>query len=291
MNKLLLASSVLALTATTAMADVAVSGDGRFGVYDNGTTTVLNGRVRVNFGLSATGDHGLTFGGTLRIGQNLGGATGGTSAGFGPQNGSVFIGANGFRLTVGDIDGAVANRVSIYGGGLGFTGRVGRPGTHAGYLEGDNGAVANVRADYDINGFGISLAAQQGAANDAEIAVSYSASGMSVAAGYEEGGEWSVSAGYTMGAYAVGILHTDSPLAHVGGTRVWGTYSMGATTLRATIGRSQVNTGTALLPVAATINSYGVGVSYSLGGGAAFHAAVAREGAATTGQIGVTFSF
>jgi outer membrane protein OmpU len=191
MNKLLLASSVLALTATTAMADVTLSGDGRFGVRDNGAgAAFVEGRTRVNFGLSATGDHGLTFGGTLRLSQSydsVGVATGATT------NGSVFIGANGFRLTYGDIDGAVARRVAIYGGGLGYTGRVGRPATHANYLEGDNGAVASVRADYDINGFGISLAAAQGVANDAEIAVSYSASGMSVAAGYEEGGNWSIS--------------------------------------------------------------------------------------------------
>ena len=281
MKKLLIASSVLALTASAAMAEVAVSGDGRFGVDRSaaGVSTV-QGRVRVNFGLSATGDHGLTFGGSLRIGQNF---TQGTSAGFGPQNGSVFLGANGFRITYGDIDGAVASRVALYGGGMGFSGSVGRPSTHAGgYVEGDSNLLPGaVRVEYTAGGFGISASDRDGVANSAEIAVSYSASGLSAAAGYSESGAWSVSATYAMGAYTVGILHTD--FAAVGGTRVWGTYAMGATTLRATI-----------TDVAAGANAgthYAIGASYSLGGGAAFHAAIGRAPAGTTGQVGVTFAF
>lgn len=275
MKNILLASTALVLSAGIAAAEVRVTGDGRMGVYDNGAVTNLDGRVRVNFGLSATGDHGLTFGGTLRIGQSwTGGAAG---AAIGPRNGSVFIQANGLRITYGDIDGAVAQRVAIYGGGLGYTGRIGRPATHAGYLEGDGGAQSSIRVDYDMSGFGVSLAAAQGVANDAEIAVSYSASGLSVAAGYEEGGNWSVSGSYTSGAYTVGLLHSRN--GAVNGTRVWGSYAMGATTLRAVASRI------------GAVNTYGVGVSYALGGGANFHAAVAREGAATTAQVGVTFSF
>lgn len=278
MKNILLASTILVASAGIAAAEVRVTGDGRMGVYDNGATTNLDGRVRVNFGLSAEGDHGLTFGGTLRIGQTWNAAT---NAALGPQNGSVFIAANGLRLTYGDIDGAVANRVAIYGGGLGYTGRVGRRATHAGYLEGDAGAggQASLRVDYDMSGFGISLAAAQGVANDAEIAVSYSASGLSVAAGYEEGGNWSVSAGYAAGAYSVGLLHSRN--GAVGNTRLWGSYAMGATTLRAVVARVGGAT------------DFGVGVTYALGGGANFHAAVAREGAAavTTAQVGVTFSF
>ncbi len=278
MKNILLASTILVASAGIAAAEVRVTGDGRMGVWDRGAVTDLNGRVRVNFGLSAEGDHGLTFGGTLRIGQAW---NAGTSTAIGPQNGSVFIAANGLRLTVGDIDGAVASRVAIYGGGLGFTGNIGRPNTHGpfntNYLEGDSGATSSIRVDYDMSGFGISLAARQGVANDAEIAVSYSASGLSVAAGYEEGGVWSVSAGYAAGSYSVGLLHTD--LGATSGTRLWGSYAMGATTLRAIAGR------------VAGVNSYGIGASYALGGGANFHAAVAREGALTTAQIGVTFSF
>lgn len=274
MKNILLASTALVLSAGIAAAEVRVTGDGRMGVYDNGVTTRLDGRVRVNFGLSATGDHGLTFGGTLRIGQSWNGAT---YTAIGPQNGSVFIQANGLRITYGDIDGAVAQRVAIYGGGMGYTGRIGRPATHAGYLEGDGGAQSSIRVDYDMSGFGVSLAAAQGVANDAEIAVSYSASGLSVAAGYEEGGNWSVSGSYTSGAYTVGLLHSRN--GAVNGTRVWGSYAMGATTLRAVVSR------------VAAVNTYGVGVTYALGGGANFHAAVAREGAATTAQVGVTFSF
>lgn len=285
MKKILLASTALVLSAGIAAAEVRVTGDGRMGVDRaaavGGPTTNLSGRVRINFGLSASGDHGLTFGGTLRVGQYF---AGGTSTSL-ISNGSVFIQAGGLRVTYGDIDGAVANTVAIYGGGLGYTGRVGRPNTHGAfntaYLEGDTGATSTVRADYSMSGFTVSVAGRQGVANDAEIAVAYSASGFGVAVGYEEGGQWSVSATYAAGAFGVGALVTD--VGANTNARIWGSYDMGAVRVAAIVGRVAGNT------------SAGLGVRYGLGGGANFHAAVGSEVAGgvrqTTAQVGVTFAF
>ncbi len=302
MKKLLLASTALVLSGGVAAADVTLSGDGRMGVNrfansvpavpvtgleGSGTTTRVEGRVRITAALTRSGDHGLSFGGSLRLGQTW---TNSATAALGPQMGSVWIGAGGFRLTYGDVDGAIANTLPLYGGGLGFTGRVGRVATHAGYGEGDGG-VASVRADYSMSGFTVSASTRPNVANTSEIAIAYSASGFGVSAGYHEGGNWSVAGTYAMGDFGVGILHSRAGANN--NTRVWGTYDMGAVRLAATVGR------------VAGMTSGGLGVRYSLGGGANFHAAIGTEfdggtvapapatppARQTTGQIGVTFAF
>ena len=69
MKKVLLASAVLAMTATVAAAEVTVGGDGRMGVtYTEGAVNELafTSRIRISFTASGETDGGLSFGGSVR---------------------------------------------------------------------------------------------------------------------------------------------------------------------------------------------------------------------------------
>lgn len=322
MKKVLLAASLVAVSATGALAqNITLSGDGRMGVaLRPGTNDApaaqrnfVDGRIRFNINASREGDNGLAFGGTLRIGQSF--SNGGSSA-IGPRNGAIFIEGGGLRVTMGDINGAVAHRVAIFGGGLGFTGGVARPATHItgdargrGLLEDDNGRTG-VRADFAAEGFLASVSYRPTIAGSGEVAVGYSMSGLTVALGYyqgrsatvlnEPGSSIHLSATYTFGDITVGGLVSQRGLpienpgdARVNRTswRVWGTYDLGDIRLGLThtVGDEAVATG--------------VGVRYSLGGGAFLHGAVetrrarfvvapnTTRPARTGGEIGVTFTF
>lgn len=294
MKKLLLASAVVAMSASVAGAqNVTFNGDGRMGVQRTGGATNVQGRIRFNMNWARQGDNGLAFGGTLRLGQNF--RDGGSTA-IGPQNGAVFIEAAGLRLTMGDIDGAVANTVSLYGGGLGFTGGVGRPSTHGfngGFTEGDTGSTSTVRVNYAIEGFSVALSTRPTPSGtpsnrSTEIAVGYSMPGVfGVALGYSQNRNVALSATYTAGDFGVGALVTRLRAggANVTNWRVWGTYDIGDIRLGLTHTR------------ATAVDATGLGIRYSLGGGAFMHGAVesvrarAGGGRTTGGEIGVTFSF
>jgi len=275
MKKILLATTALVLSAGVAAADVTLSGDGRMGLNYESSTWDAQGRTRVHFTLSRQGDHGLTFGGTMRLVMSY---SNGTTTSNAVQNGSIWIEANGLRVTMGNIDGSIANTVPIYGGGLGFTGRVGRPATHAGYTEGDapNGTNA-VRGDYSNSGFTLSASIQPMVANTGEIAASYSMSGFGVSAGWVQGGNWSVAGTYATGDIGVGLLVSRNGANT--NYRVWGTYDIGAVRVAAVHSR------------VGTMNTTGIGLRYALGGGAFAHGAIAREGTDTRAQVGATFAF
>jgi outer membrane protein OmpU len=266
MKKFLIATTALVATAGVAAADVRVSGDGRFGISHAAGVNTLNGRVRVNFGLSAQGDNGLEFGGFYRVRNNNFGGVDESVAG-------LFIGAEGFRLNVGNFDGAAATRVAIYGGGLGYTGRIGRPSTHgaAGFLEQSEGLLV-VRADYDNAGFGASLSSD-GVGGNIELGLAYSMDGLSVGFGWADATSiWSISASYKMDDITVGALYTD------GNYRLWASYAMGDIT----VGATYTNDGA---------DNFGIGASYALGGGARLHGAIGQHAGATQAELGVTFAF
>ncbi|WP_424991050.1 porin [Fluviibacterium sp. S390] len=111
MKKILLASTALVVTAGIAAADVKVSGDGRMGVvyYDDAFARVdnygeeqnwqFNSRIRIKFAASGETDGGMTFGGSIRADNSIGGKNG--------TEGEVFISSDTFgTLAMGDVDGA-----------------------------------------------------------------------------------------------------------------------------------------------------------------------------------------
>ncbi|MFI0396338.1 porin [Paracoccus sp. p1-h21] len=78
MKKVLFATSALVLAAGFASAEVAVSGDGRMGFIYDGEDMQFSSRARVKFTLTGETDSGLSFGGEFRA-DNAGDAKKGTA--------------------------------------------------------------------------------------------------------------------------------------------------------------------------------------------------------------------
>ena len=116
MKKVLLATSVLAMTAGFASAEVTVSGTARMGVIaDFGDADpAFTSRVRIIFTASGETDSGLSFGATVRNDQSGVGNT---------ENGDsvVYISGAFGKLSMGDVDGAAAAAVGQVDG-VGLTG-------------------------------------------------------------------------------------------------------------------------------------------------------------------------
>ncbi len=100
MKRILLASTALCLSAGMAisqdmMSGVTVSGDGRMGVvFDDNEDAKFSSRVRVKFALAAELDNGLTAGGDVRADQD---GTKGTA-------GKIFLAGPFGTLAMGDVD-------------------------------------------------------------------------------------------------------------------------------------------------------------------------------------------
>lgn len=103
MKKVLFATSALVLTAGFAVAEVAVSGDGRMGMIYDGDDAQFSSRARVLFTLTGESDSGLSFGGKFRVDQeNYSSNPGGRSAAKGSA-GSVWISGTYGKLSMGDV--------------------------------------------------------------------------------------------------------------------------------------------------------------------------------------------
>ena len=128
MKRVLLASSALCLGAGMAtaqdmaddgmmemsMSSVTVGGDGRMGVvFDDDENARFSSRVRVSFTLAAALDGGMTAGGSIRADNAPGGAAG--------TAGSVFLEGPFGKLAMGDVDNG-AKAALGHVAGVGFTG-------------------------------------------------------------------------------------------------------------------------------------------------------------------------
>ena len=102
MKRVLLASSALCMGAGMAMAQdmmsgVTVTGDGRMGVvFDDNEDAKFSSRVRVKFALAAELDNGLSAGGSIRADNASDGAAG--------TAGSIFLEGPFGTLAMGDVD-------------------------------------------------------------------------------------------------------------------------------------------------------------------------------------------
>ena len=121
MKRLLMATAALCLGAGTAMAQdmemsmssVTVGGDGRMGVvFDDDENARFSSRVRVSFTLAAALDGGMTAGGSIRADNAADGAKG--------TAGSVFLEGSFGKLAMGDVDPA-AKAALGHVGGVGYT--------------------------------------------------------------------------------------------------------------------------------------------------------------------------
>lgn len=274
MKKILLATTVLALSATVAAAEVTVGGDGRMGITTNnvGNDVAFTSRIRISFTASGETDGGLAFGGSIRANNAAGGAAG--------TAGSVFISGAFGKLSMGDVDSAanalVGNVAGVGLTGLGDANELGYIGTGAGI-----GALYT----YSTGALTIALSAQQPTdTNPANsVAVKYAGEGFSVALGHEDNGvntQTTVGVSATAGDVALSLVAADNSAwadTHYAVSASYSSGEMGVTAFYADKG---------------AVDSYGLGGSYSLGGGATVVGGLSKStGANTVMDLGVSFSF
>ena len=282
------ATTALALSAGAAVADVAVSGDGRMGIVNTsnevGADVQFNSRLRIAFTASGTTDGGLEFGGSVRADNANNGAAG--------TAGTVFISGGFGKLTMGDIDTAAEKAVGdVAGVGYQLTTQ------EAGFLGGalDEGVLY----EYSINGLGVMVSAGQiqanSANNEAAIGLTYSIGGVSLGYGYSDSGTTFQNA-FSIGGSVAGLglkavwLENEDGAAVESDGSISATYAFtpalsGTVFHREQSGRTAANDGSAT----------GIGFAYNLGGGASLKAGFVDTEVGNvdgdTADFGLTFSF
>lgn len=311
MKKILLATTLLASTATVASAEtgVTVSGYGRFGLnYDSSaddvvstnSTTTISSRLRINIDGRTETDAGVTFGGRLRLQSTNGEAAGTNAAAF-------FAAYEGFRLEVGNVNGAVDSAGLIYASEMGFedssfgdarsafaayttnAGVAPGVGVFASYTMGDltgrisyitddqvtNAGVEEVAVsfDYASGPFSVSLAAAQDAA---------SIKGNDI---YFVGAAYAINDAATVGLNYI-KEDTQSGGASAGDRTItlYGNYTMGATTLRAYVANNDAAANK-------DDTAYGLGADYDLGGARLSGSIQSGYDGETLADVGVRFDF
>lgn len=322
MKKVLLASTILAVSAGFAAAEVTLSGSARMGIVHNGTldagdgATFFSSRVRIVFTASGETDGGLTFGASMRADQQGGNNNdaGGDKDGDSNGDSTVFLSGAFGKLTMGDVSGApdaLVGQVSGVGYGpiddlqeIGFLGTT----KTAAYYE------------YSAGAFTVGLGAGQAydvdldvdTRDEANIAVKYSAGGYSVALGYETADDdadvltadelLSLSASATFGPATVKARISDSDAESVTDgdeDTTWALsvdYVTGALTLTAFY-TDFGNTLESATFLSTDTQHVGIGAAYDLGGGATLAAGLVQQlnddGVEdnTFADVGVKFSF
>ena len=279
MKKLLLATTLLAASATVAAAEVKVSGNGYMGIGDFFTGDLeLRSRLRIVFTASGETDGGLAFGGSVRADNAVGGAAG--------TAGSVFISGAFGKLSMGDVDGA-ANAAVGHVDGVGYTGL--SDFNESTFI----GGGAKESALYEYSTGGLTFYASVGQTNLATT-------------------PWSIAVKYSMDAYsfALGYEDNDAGTDHV---IVGASASFSNITLKANYGTASGVIDGDQFAISATyaqdalsatvfytddsdlggVEAYGIGAAYDLGGGATVKGGyVKNKTAGTDGfDLGVTFSF
>jgi outer membrane protein OmpU len=319
MKKLLLASTALVMSAGVAAADVSVVGDGRMGVTYNSLAAdefAFTQRIRIRFNASGTTDTGLTFGGWVRAHDAGNGNAGRLGGG---QN--VFISGAFGRLSMGDVAGAAQTVVGdLHGVGLtgigffnetqfmhrDFGGDNIAPGAFFGAFNGG----PNMLYTYSMSGFTFAFSMSQpaGPADVYTVGIGYAMDGLRVGLGYEyadtpgpSANHIALGASYDFGDFSVRATYgranqgtldiAEAALGLAPGSLrrdqygVSGAYTFDAITASAYYRRGFDN-----------FNNFGVGASYSLGGGASLVGGIVRRTASgapnqTRADFGVSMSF
>lgn len=312
MKKILLTTALLSATAGMAAAEITLSGSGRFGLnYQEGAAreTTLAMRMRVEFNGKKETDSGVTFGGRIRMQysngtvndnfDDLGGAT--LSAAY------VYASYEGFRVEVGNANGALDSAALMYNSEIGFqafgagdpigiaaafssgpygSGQDQRMGIFVGYSVGD----LNVRASYHTEDQTVS-----NAGDILSVSADYVFGAVTVSGGYEKvdgfggdnfetialGGEYALNESAN-----IGLLYFDVNnefAVDQNQVTLYGNYAFDAVTVRGFIATGD-NLGT-------EDTAYGIGVDYDLGG-ATLAAGVQQDfDGETRADAGVRFSF
>ena len=308
MKKVLLATSALIATAGMASADINLSGGARLGlVYSSATGTADSIRFEKRFTINVDGsgetDGGLSFGGRIRLRSDEGDASGAVSSA------NVYIGNDTWRVTVGNTDGAMLNRVSYWGGSVGLTGlgyrnvsfNIGTSSWGLASFSSRGNAGQVIRLDFNVGDFGVSLSsdnrgnfAAAGAAHEDSIALAYNFGDWKVAAGFADEGVmdiWSLSAVGKIGDFGLGLQYSDR--STVGSKVVLeGRYNFGSTAVTAFVANTNEDVlGSAGIGAAGNDTEYGIGFTHSLGGATLAGGIVRDYNSNTAADLGVRFKF
>ena len=309
MKKILLATTILSMSAGFAAADVAVSGSARMGVVSTDGNSVFSSRVRMTLTGSGTTDGGLAFGGSFGVHDNQG-ANAGTA-------GSTFISGAFGKISMGDVDSgdaaAVGQLASVGYTGLGSFNSISyaADGNETGVSAADDvfadSAGAKVLYTYTAGALSVNASSAQlsnGGANHEAfgLGAAYTTGAMTLAVGYGtnslevpvvavtplpyEGATGSItdisaSVTYTMGATTLKAIYQDKSADanyedadyNLGSAVSMGAsvgHTIDALTLTAFAISTNITSDLAVIDV--SLNRMGLGASYDLGGGASFKA-------------------
>jgi len=236
MKKILLATTVLTMSAGFAAADVSVSGDARMGITSYDGEAQFSSRVRVKFSGSGTTDGGLSFGGSFR-------AADAEKAGKGTK-GSVYISGAFGKISMGDVDSgdsaAVGQLSSVGYEGLGSGNSIAYAADGGGIGFGDNDIAlpTNARVLYTYSAGAVTVNASVGQIDnstwdDADEGDFYGSSNYAVGVSYNAGAV-TVALGYgSVSADVAEYPEEDSYSVSLTDTSVSVTYVAGDTTVKA----------------------------------------------------------
>lgn len=293
MKKILFATTALVATASVAAADVSFSGYARFGIsYNDGTEEITNAsRFRIQADVSTTTDSGMTLNARQRF-QTEENSTGGLNGiRFGASMGAVSV-------NLGNINGVIESAPNLYmstkSAGVGLEGNgfeslavntaAGSWGWTA-YSSGGSGATNGVEVIYSAGGMTVHVANVKDSSTG--VGVSYAMGDTTLAVAVEDFDNGDsitfASAGTKIGGANVAIAFGDTEIGGVTADKI------------SIKGGMSVSAATGVYGFVASEDagdSFGLGVSHSLGGGASFEGGWTRnEADDSTISAGVFFNF
>jgi outer membrane protein OmpU len=294
MKKVLLTTTVLALSATVAAADVSLSGYARSGLSYNSDTnkTSVISRLRIQADMSATADNGLSVNARQRF-QTEENATGngGNAMRFG-------ISMGGLSVNLGNINGAVESAPNLYmptaSAGMGLEGNgweslaVNTGGGAFGwtaYSSGGAGATNGAELIYSMNGLTAHVHTVRDTSNG--IGINYSMNGMTLAyaeESFENDDKITfMSAGFSLGDVDMAIAYGKTDLGGVEDTKtsVKGSTNLSAATQVYAFAAEEESAG----------SSYGIGVAQDMGGISLQAGYTRNENEVDTTSAGLLFKF
>ena len=186
MKHLLATTTILALSAGFAAAEVTLSGDARMGIIGgDGVDTAFTSRARVKFSMSGETDGGIAFGASFRA-HNAASAASGTA-------GDVYISGAFGKLSMGDVDGAAAAAVG-QASGVGLTGL--GDFNEIAYLTGNEDPTALY--EYSTGSFAGYISGNT--TGDYAVGAAYTAGSFKFSAGYESVDDGSDMTGSSWGS-------------------------------------------------------------------------------------------
>jgi len=279
MKKILLASTALVATAGFAAAEMTWTGSANIGMKysDNGTTTLHN---EIDLGMAATGetDGGIGWKVEMGLDSNVSDST----TGGGADVGSVSISGDFGTIRMGAVDNA-ATKVGLADVGYDLIGL-----DDAAEL-GRGGGTEDPDLQWDYSADSIALRVSvDSKTDDMAAAVSWTSGSLAITVAHAAEGATSgtdatsASISTSVGGFSVGMMATAASTAN-----------QDSTGLSASMPVDGLGTVTFVTSANDTDakNSYGVGFSKSLGGGATLKGGYGSVNGNDVGDIGVSFSF